>query len=57
MIELKQYIEESLLDDFDTLANNINPRDEIIRFLKTNYLNPYQNSLLVRNPMKMVYMK
>lgn len=33
-------LKESLLDDFDTLVNNINPRDEIIRFLKTNYLNP-----------------
>jgi hypothetical protein len=37
MIELKQYIEESLLDDFDTLASKIDAEDAIKQYLRNNY--------------------
>ena len=37
MIDLKQYIEESLLDDFDKIASNQNPEEEVIKFLQDNY--------------------
>ena len=41
---------ESLLDDFDTLVNNINPRDEIMLFLKTNYINPISKFVISQKP-------
>lgn len=41
---------ESLLDDFDTLTNNMNPRDEIILFLKTNYINPISKFVISKKP-------
>ena len=37
MKELKQYIEESLLDDFDTLASKIDAKDAVKKFLYDNY--------------------
>lgn len=37
MIDLKQYIEESLLDDFDTLASNMDAEAEIKQYLRANY--------------------
>ena len=57
MKDLKQYIEESLLDDFDTLANNMNPRDAIKLFLKTNYTNPISKFVISQKPNEKVYMK
>ena len=50
MIDLKQYIEESLLDDFDAISNNMNPRDEIMLFLKTNYINPISRFVISKKP-------
>ena len=41
---------ESLLDDFDTLTNNMNPRDEIMLFLKTNYINPISKFVISKEP-------
>ena len=32
---------ESLLDDFDTLANNIDPMDTVKKFLYDNYTGVY----------------
>ena len=40
MKDLKQYIEESLLDDFDTLAGNIDARGEVLQFIKNTYNTP-----------------
>lgn len=50
MKDLKQYIEESLLDDFDTLTNNMDPRDEIKQFLKNNYLNSPSKFVISKEP-------
>ena len=41
MKELKQYIEESLLDDFDTIASKIDPKDAVKKFLYDNYTGIY----------------
>ena len=50
MKDLKQYIEESLLDDFDTLANNIDPYSEIKQFLQTNYINTRSKFVISKKP-------
>ena len=41
MKDLKQYIEESLLDDFDTIAGKVDPRVEVEKFLQDNYTGTY----------------
>lgn len=37
MIDLKQYIEESLLDDFDAIASRMDVEAEIKQYLQANY--------------------
>lgn len=37
MMDLKQYIEESLLDDFDTIASKQDAEAEIKQYLRDNY--------------------
>ena len=37
MIDLKQYIEESLLDDFDAIASRMDAEAEIKQYLRDNY--------------------
>ena len=41
---------ESLLDDFDTIAGNMDPRDEIKKFLKNNYLNSPSKFVISKKP-------
>ena len=41
---------ESLLDDFDTISNNMNPRDEIMLFLKANYINLISRFVISKKP-------
>lgn len=48
--KLMKTLYESLLDDFDTLTNNMNPRDEIMLFLKTNYINPISRFVISKKP-------
>jgi hypothetical protein len=37
MKTLKEYINESLLDDFDEIEKTVDPREQVIQFLKDNY--------------------
>lgn len=48
--KLMKTLYESLLDDFDTLANNINPRDAIKQFLQTNYINQISKFVISKKP-------
>lgn len=48
---------ESLLDDFDTISNNMDPIVKLNNSFKLIISTQYQNLLLVRNLMKKVYMK
>ena len=40
MKNLKDYINESLLDDFEDIESSTNYREQVIQFLKSNYSNP-----------------
>jgi hypothetical protein len=40
MKTLKEYINESLLDDFDEIEKTVDPREQVIQFLKDNYKKP-----------------
>ena len=41
---------ESLLDDFDTISNNMDPHSEIKQFLQTNYINPISKFVISKKP-------
>lgn len=48
MIDLKQYIEESLLDDFDTIASKQDAEAEIKKYLQDNYFGCKDDHLEMR---------
>lgn len=41
---------ESLLDDFDTISNNMDPHSEIKQFLQTNYINTISKFVISKKP-------
>jgi hypothetical protein len=41
---------ESLLDDFDTLADNMDPHSEIKQFIQTNYINTISKFVISKKP-------